>query len=81
MRGLKQRQMAKLTGAQSRTPPGVRGLKRYLIKVKICLIKGRTPPGVRGLKLFHIRPLLWMYLSHPARGAWIETYVGPRLVF
>ena len=56
----------------SRTPQGVRGLKRYMsetAKPGQC----RTPQGVRGLKpyfsMFHPSG----FKSHSARSAWIET--------
>ena len=34
----------------------------------------RTPPGVRGLKLYSAQNCLRNSMSHPARGAWIETF-------
>ena len=59
----------------SRTPPGVRGLKRTQLPqavVRTC----RTPPGVRGLKHRYQVINLRYKQSHPARGAWIETEPG-----
>ena len=35
----------------------------------------RTPPGVRGLKLAFERNQIYSQLSHPTRGAWIETAI------
>ena len=53
----------------------MRGLKPDLRFEKI-FDSGRTPPGVRGLKptLFFVFESVPM--SHPTRGAWIETYIG-----
>ena len=61
-----------LNRINSRTPPGVRGLKLkdYL---KSSNLTGRTPPGVRGLKLLLLQYFLVASRSHPTRGAWIET--------
>ena len=36
---------------------------------------GRTPPGVRGLKLKEAERLTQSIGSHPAWGAWIETFL------
>ena len=37
----------------------------------------RTPSGVRGLKFVAILSIIFLHLSHPVRGAWIEIpYVG-----
>ena len=51
-----------------RTPPGVRELKRGIIRDlarRIC----RTPPGVRELKHIASLRFLIVHLSHPSRGA------------
>ena len=56
-----------------RTPRGVRGLK----PVNWCgcvTCSGRTPRGVRGLKLDSDKLENCKPMSHPAWGAWIETF-------
>ena len=76
--GLKRMLCPQSSSMCSRTPPGVRGLKQQNVVYKTN--KGsRTPPGVRGLK-----PLLRVHsskhpMSHPTRGAWIETEVEQTL--
>ena len=62
-------------------------MKRNPEIMELAII-GRTPRGVRGLKLDHRKERLPRTVSHPARGAWIETvrrgnhlpppYVAPR---
>ena len=39
--------------------------------------KCRTPPGVRGLKLHYAIVIGIVRVSHPTRGAWIETLRKP----
>ena len=56
----------------SRTPPGVRGLKRIMVDTGDHP-RSRTPPGVRGLKQIPASVDETMLMSHPTRGAWIET--------
>ena len=57
----------------SRTPHGVRGLKRVARHDAAHVGAGRTPHGVRGLKPPALRRDHGPRGSHPARGAWIET--------
>ena len=57
---------------QSRTPPGVRGLKYIFVGFCCRNCKSRTPPGVRGLKWQMAYALVSCPVSHPTRGAWIE---------
>ena len=61
-----------LKTANRRTPRGVRGLKLPLLD-GIVLVLRRTPRGVRGLKLRRAGRIRRSRMSHPARGAWIET--------
>ena len=56
----------------SRTPPGVRELKLSL-SIIILMISSRTPPGVRELKPPGAPDADSAELSHPSRGAGIET--------
>ena len=58
--------------AMGRTPPGVRGLKQDVSKILSNKTR-RTPPGVRGLKQKMRKTEALILVSHPARGAWIET--------
>ena len=50
----------------------MRGLKLVILSLLVRL-KRRTPPGVRGLKPADYPLLTNRTLSHPTRGAWIET--------
>ena len=51
----------------------MRGLKLYNSPTH-GIVPCRTPPGVRGLKLTLMNVAGKNYRSHPARGAWIETW-------
>jgi len=62
--------------AAGRTPRGVRGLKREYNPQPTTELACRTPRGVRGLKLQPSASSCAEAVSHPARGAWIETSVG-----
>ena len=64
--------LVNMANSMGRTPPGVRGLKRSAGKSAI-FYNCRTPPGVRGLKHHRHGRDVPFCLSHPARGAWIET--------
>ena len=57
-----------MSGA-SRTPPGVRELKRAIFAIEKMMRLSRTPPGVRELKRKIIRPMSVTGQSHPSRGA------------
>ena len=59
----------------SRTPYGVRGLKRAG-RHRAGVRPGRTPYGVRGLKPTHVVISPRARESHPVRGAWIETWAA-----
>ena len=72
VRGLKHVLNDALLKYTSRTPPGVRGLKPFSSSSRNRLFR-RTPPGVRGLKLCIVYRKIINRMSHPARGAWIET--------
>ena len=65
---------------RSRTPQGVRGLKR-VTKELADKLEGRTPQGVRGLKLYSDGKKLNSLWSHSARSAWIETFLPRRTVW
>ena len=52
----------------SRTPPGVRELKRRASS-RLYTDQCRTPPGVRELKLKYDRHTDGKVMSHPSRGA------------
>ena len=54
---------------RSRTPPGVRELKRATPEQFVELFRGRTPPGVRELKPYTLIVIEIQSLSHPSRGA------------
>ena len=56
----------------SRTPCGVRGLKRRPYRTVVHQQR-RTPCGVRGLKLMGNGVAEEEFKSHPVWGAWIET--------
>ena len=60
---------------RSRTPQGVRGLKCRSITLTEPSA-GRTPQGVRGLQFGSKMWTFRFYLSHPARGAWIEISIA-----
>ena len=53
----------------SRTPPGVRELKRPRWRPQHRPREGRTPPGVRELKRDHPAGDRRRHESHPSRGA------------
>ena len=57
-----------------RTPGGVRGLKPP-VRPKQVASSCRTPGGVRGLKQSVEDEYNLFCVSHPGRGAWIETVV------
>ena len=59
----------------SRTPHGVRGLKQFALHAVVGVLR-RTPHGVRGLKPDLHLLINTRLVSHPTRGAWIETWHG-----
>ena len=56
-----------------RTPRGVRGLKLEGSCITSVEMVRRTPRGVRGLKHNERVGTEGERMSHPSRGAWIET--------
>ena len=65
----------KWTSPKRRTPHGVRGLKQFALHAVVGVLR-RTPHGVRGLKPDLHLLINTRLVSHPTRGAWIETWHG-----
>ena len=70
--------LLRLLRRASRAPRGARGLKQARPNNRGGAL-GRAPRGARGLKLLQTQKTEILPSSRPARGAWIETGIGPNV--